>query len=214
MKTTDIDLDFRPASYWDADGLLTAAVANIKGSVRKKEALKLVRAGDVEKLHQTMLLESLEDDTRKFFGFVHPALMGGEYLPDYLPGEVEIARIQMKSTTYDVDVVLARPDGDQIRYRVVDEYEDHFDGAKITTEIEIADRPLSLVELVHLIDTTSWYGEYTGLVFGLAEFHYGGGEGPEEMRDFFEVLSEFYPDLGPLYKDRLEAWCREKQAED
>jgi hypothetical protein len=49
--------------------------------------------------------------------------MGGEYLPDRRDTEVEIARINIDSTTSDVTSVYARPGKDRINYRVVDEYQ-------------------------------------------------------------------------------------------
>ena len=52
---------------------------------------------------------------------IHPLYMGGNYLPNLRPGEVEIARIQIYSTTGDVAAVYARRVGPRIRYRVVDE---------------------------------------------------------------------------------------------
>ena len=48
--------------------------------------------------------------------------MGGEYLPDRRDTEVEIARINIDSTTSDVTSVYAKAGKDRIRYRVVDEY--------------------------------------------------------------------------------------------
>jgi hypothetical protein len=53
---------------------------------------------------------------------LHPAFMGGEYLPDLMETEVEIARITIASTTQDVTSVYARRGRNRIRYRVVDEY--------------------------------------------------------------------------------------------
>ena len=49
--------------------------------------------------------------------------MGGEYLPDRRDTEVEIARLNIDSTTSDVTSVYARPGKDRINYRVVDEYD-------------------------------------------------------------------------------------------
>jgi hypothetical protein len=49
--------------------------------------------------------------------------MGGEYLPDRRDTEVEIARINIDSTTSDVTSAYARPGKDRIDYRVVDEYQ-------------------------------------------------------------------------------------------
>ena len=48
--------------------------------------------------------------------------MGGEYLPDRRETEVEIARINIDSTTSDVTSVYAKAGKDRILYRVVDEY--------------------------------------------------------------------------------------------
>ena len=48
--------------------------------------------------------------------------MGGEYLPDQEDGEVEIARIEIDSTTADVTSVYASLTDTEIHYRVVDEY--------------------------------------------------------------------------------------------
>ena len=49
--------------------------------------------------------------------------MGGEYLPDRRDTEVEIARLNIDSTTSDVTSVYARPGKDRINYRAVDEYD-------------------------------------------------------------------------------------------
>ena len=55
-------------------------------------------------------------------GRIHPAFMGGEYLPDLSQDEVKIARITIASTTQDVTSVYARRGKNRIHYRVVDEY--------------------------------------------------------------------------------------------
>jgi len=75
---------------------------------------------------------------------MHPRYMGGEYLPDQEEGEVEIARIEIASTTGDVTSVYARRDGIEILYRIVDEYEgDTLSGHTERTSTE----PLTLGEL-------------------------------------------------------------------
>ena len=69
--------------------------------------------------------------------------MGGNYLPDTEDGEVEIARIRIKSTTFDVTSVYARAEGGAIHYRVVDEY----DGDTLQGETEArTDKPMTLGE--------------------------------------------------------------------
>jgi hypothetical protein len=70
--------------------------------------------------------------------------MGGEYLTNQDEGEVEIARIEIASTTADVTSVYARRDGTKIHYRVVDEYRgETLSGATERESIE----PLTLGEL-------------------------------------------------------------------
>jgi len=49
--------------------------------------------------------------------------MGGEYLPDRRETELEIARINIDSTTSDVTSVYTKAGKDRIRYRVVDEHQ-------------------------------------------------------------------------------------------
>jgi hypothetical protein len=67
-------------------------------------------------LSDDLLREALDDDTRRSLDRIHPSFMGGEYLPDYGRDEVEIARIELESTTSDVISVRARPRGRRIEY--------------------------------------------------------------------------------------------------
>ena len=57
--------------------------------------------------------------SRSALGRLHPSFMGGEYLPDRRDTEVEIARINIDSTTSDVTRIYAKAGKDRIRYRVV-----------------------------------------------------------------------------------------------
>ena len=66
------------------------------------------------------LAESLDDEMRAAIGRIHPAFMGGEYLPKLLRNEIEIARISLASTTADQISVRARKLGDSVAYRIVD----------------------------------------------------------------------------------------------
>ena len=56
-------------------------------------------------------------------GQIYPSFMGGEYLPDADDGEVEIARVALRSVMADVMSVRACLEEDGIRYRIVDEYQ-------------------------------------------------------------------------------------------
>jgi hypothetical protein len=171
-----------------------------------------------------MLQESLSEEERDDLGKIHPHLMGGEYLPDLEPGEVEIARIEMQSVTADVMSIRARPDGEGgIRYRIVDEYDFlSYDFSPKHTE-----KPLSMGELIHLIDHTSVYEEgakervYQGLVSGLRAWKWGTGyreprpragiEGgpmdPNEYARFADASSNYYPELHDYYVREAQAWA-------
>ena len=115
------DLDFRPRSYWGPQDLQTHYGARVKGELRRQAALSDLEAGT----SNTAILQSaLAEDERRAAGAVHPWFMGGEYLPDLLTNEVEIARVTMKSTTLDVVSIRARFTRTRIVYRIVDEYMD------------------------------------------------------------------------------------------
>lgn len=61
---------------------------------------------------------------------------------------VEIARIELKSTTNDVISLRARPLGSRIKYRLVDEYSSEFHLPQQTSS-----RPFSLGELIRFLDS-------------------------------------------------------------
>jgi hypothetical protein len=83
-------------------------------------------ADNLDAIPDYLLNESLDDEARVSRGQIHPMFMGGEYLPDYGDCGVEIARIELKSTTYDVISLRACPSGSHINYSLVDEYETEY----------------------------------------------------------------------------------------
>ena len=76
--------------------------------------------------------------------------MGGEYLPPLLDDEVEIARISLASVTADQTSVRAQRVAGGIAYRIVDEYGE--DGTEYVCRPDRSDLPLTLAELVAMID--------------------------------------------------------------
>ena len=92
-KFRGIRYGFRPKSYWDDSDPLTAILKNIKGENRRQMLIDYWNAGHLEKLNATLLQDELDAEERCSLGRIHPSFMGGEYLPSYLLGEVEIARI-------------------------------------------------------------------------------------------------------------------------
>ncbi len=187
-KAPDLDASFRPATYWPEDSLRLAILGNVQGEIRRRLILEALESGNPGIPPDGLLQPVLPPDLRDFLGKLHPMLMGGEYLPAYLPTEIEIARVSLKSTTGDVISVRARLEEDTfIHYRVVDEYDTEF-----SLPYDHSESPLVAKALVKLMDEA-------GIVLDLL----GGGGG---MRDFVSVSSNFYPGLDTHYQDRCEAY--------
>src|SRR5260221_11820936 len=122
-----IHYDFRPKSFWAIPpNPLEAALSNFKGQNRREMIRENLLADNLDAIPDYLLNESLDDEIRASRGRIHPIFMGGEYLPDYGDREVEIARIELKSTTYDVISLTARPIGSPIKHSLVDEYETEY----------------------------------------------------------------------------------------
>ena len=142
---------------------------------------------------------ALSEEERRAIGRIHPALMGGEYLPDLDATEIEIARISIRSTTGDVTSLYARRGEGCIHYRVVDEY----DGDTLTGDNErSSDKPLTLGEL-YAFFTATWP------FMDVLEMNYEGDL--EGKLGFFRGRSEFYDEFDALLRERVCAAYVESQ---
>jgi hypothetical protein len=214
----ETDLKFRPASYWDHAGPLSAILSGIKGQNRREMARDFVTGHAPDWLggiDPALLEEDLDAATRDALGAAHPSWMGGEYLPGRLPGEVEIARIVLASVTQDVISFRARRRGGRgrIRYRVVDEY--HEPGRPGWTCCPASSaRPLTRGQMIALIDGAR-----------NPDFDLGTGPLTDQFRDFQEsdevedtarfvtVESDFYPGLSEYFELRAKEWLERKRRE-
>jgi hypothetical protein len=197
-----IDLTFRPKSYFWSLGLDTHLLARIKGAERKAAVQKLIDAGGLDDIPSFLRQSALSAEERQAFGRIHPACMGGEYLPSLSRTEVEIARITIASTTQDVTSVYARRGKNRIYYRVVDEYEGQTMSEKTT---RTSTRPLTLGELEKFFNG-AWP------IFGvLAHNFWRYGFVLEDMLAFTKVQSEFYPQIDDFYERRIEVWAEERR---
>jgi len=198
-----IHYEFRPGSYWlQSAPTLAAALKNVKGTARRKMIKDAWEKGEYEVMPVELKEETVSEKVRSSIGRMHPLCMGGEYLPDYAPGEVEIARIELMSTTGDVISIRARADGDAIHYRIVDEYGSEFDFMPTQSRI-----PLSMREIVELIDGAHQEGydyQGLGLCYILANYECGGD--PEELMHFSRVESDIYPQLSIHYRHVVNDW--------
>lgn len=200
-----INYAFAPATYWSSDDPLAAILRNVKGENRRKMIRDYWAAGKLEALDEVLLQDELDDDARQRLERIDPSFMGGEYLPSYLPGEVDIARICLRSTTSDVISLRARPADAGIHYRVVDEYEESFN-----LPIPISAGPLTLAELIHQLDGADTpRGDLDGgLSLGFNEMN-RDSSGRENLRHFTRISSTFYPQLREHYEQVFEEWAVE-----
>ena len=125
-------------------GLDKDLLTHVKGAARRAMLQRLIDEGRLDEIPDFLAAAKLSEAERTSIGRIHPRLIGGEYLPDQGEDEVEIARIEIASSTGDVTSVYARREGIHIHYRVVDEYE----GDTLTGDTErTSAEPLTLGEL-------------------------------------------------------------------
>lgn len=230
-------MNFRP-SYWSESDPTKLLLNSVQGQLRRgfvKEALE----NPGEPLPPELVTApKLDTELRQVIAGIHPALMGGEYLPDMQDDEVEIARVVLDSVMCDVTSVRAHrlPSG-RIGYRVVDEYAEYEDEEEGEGEADgdseseerkekwpfvlpftESDQPLTLAELVEFMSKTRKLGDAyeQGLLERHWNWHYHeGGLEAEAAVEFAGAESDFYPQLGDYY-ERLGArqrreWIREER---
>ena len=146
---------------------------------------------------RTHVIAAIKGERRRLaLGRLHPSFMGGEYLPDRRDTEVEIARINIDSTTSDVTSVYAKAGKDRIRYRVVDEYNGDTLSEKRTRSSK---RPLSLGELIDFF-LGAWPLQE---VLEMNELDRDGAQ------DFTRPSSEVYPQFEAGIRARIDGWYAE-----
>jgi len=203
-----IDYTQRPSSYWDEETLEQAILTNIKGDFRREEIRKALAAGTLETIPAEILKEALSENVRSFTGRIHPRFMGGEYLPDLEASEVEICRISLQSTTFDVISIRARRTSKgTILYRAVDEYEGEFQLSRKRSK-----KPMSLREMIVFLEKTELEGMRGGLMLGYNNMNadYMDRSERPELRHFTRIGSEFYPELSSHCEEVFQEWAGEE----
>lgn len=177
IQPDDIDLQYAPETYWPVE--LT----------EEQLECRKIWHDDIREYHREA-------------GRIHPADMGGGYLPDFDEDEIEIARVSLRSTTGDQISIRAKRDGDLIRYRIADEYEEDNEEGKNQRQIppfEISPKPLTLEELIAYIDGTEVAigGCDGGLIQGFWNLY---------DCDFASAWSNIYPQLAQYYEQLGKVW--------
>jgi hypothetical protein len=174
-------LQYRPRDYFARYDLQADLLTKVKGRARRELIKQSLENGDLEDLPDFVTDVALGKIDRQMIGLIHPMFLGGEYLPKTKPGEVEIARINLNSTTYDVAVIYARRVGQRIHYRMVDEYDGEWLKTKNT---RTSTKPLTMGEMVSFFI-------YAWDLFNCLESNYQNDV--KSMLSFFNGESEFYP---------------------
>ena len=200
-KYKGIRYGYRPKSYWSESSPLDAILRNVTGENRRRIIQASWLAGDIENIDPEILRDELEGEVRTGLGRIHPSFLGGEFLPPYLPGEVEIARILLKSTTSDVISLRARPVPNRIRYRIVDEY-----SGKFWLPITHSEKPLTLGELVTQFEEGTLDELPGNLATGYNEYN-AEYEARGTLRKFTTIESILYRQLEEHFENVYEAWA-------
>jgi hypothetical protein len=194
----DFNLEFRPI-YFGPEGLEKHYGSRINGELRRKTAMHIASCAEFD---EDVMAASLESSHREAVGAVHPWFMGGEYLPGFFKGEIEIARIILASTTMDITSIRAQKIESGFEFRIVDEYETEFDFAP-----KKAGQALSMKELIGIINECE-------LVTGPWEMNLEGGLIPDKIYNFATVTSVFYPELEAFFLKANESWLEKKKLEE
>lgn len=212
MTTIAIDLTFRPATYWPRSPNREQLLSRIKGKARRDLARMTLETSGLAHMNAFIGRETLPEEDLRAWGMIHPALMGGEYLPMQPEGSAEIVRISLASVTSDQIVLYARQTHEGIRYAFVDEYD-----SRIAQPFEVREGTLSLGESIELIDSSHYENGIGagGMVFGHLDANYH--EDDDGLEEFVTVESAFYPDLNRYYESAIDRWIearRRREAND
>ena len=202
-KYQGIKYNFRPDNYWYDETVLQSILRDVKGTQRRKMIKDFYERGLFQELEETLTKTSLNDDERKRMASIHPMFMGGEYLPEYIKDETEIARIELRSTLADVISIRARTEEGIITYSVVDEY----DESEFELPIDMSVEPFSLQELIEFIDGVRFNGST-----GIATCHNEANSEAmdrEALADFTTVSSDIYTQLEDHYGQVFKEWVKE-----
>lgn len=198
----EVDLSYAPKSYW---GVPQSVVARIKGEYRRAVVDQLLREGRYDEIDAWLMQEDLPSSVFRFLQKVSPGRTAGETLPDFLPGELEIARVVLKNGADDVISVRAQQRADRICYRVVGEHDDLY-----SVEPTFSRSPLALSELIAMLASYVKDG-INGLTQWLREQRFVWGVQPGGLLTYVRVTSDFYPNLQVWYEHESLSWCKQKE---
>lgn len=185
----DPALDFAPESYWPTHG---EAIKNPTNELSRR----------IEHAIDTGDWSDVKPPPTAF------GSRGGDYLPPFKRKEVEIARLSLDSTTWDVISIRARPTSRGIAYRVVDEYNSEYSFRPKSSR-----RPLSLSDLISIINDLK-VGDQSSSPCAIRD-RQGDLDDEESImrgRDFVIATSTIYLGLEPWFREDAELWMKKELA--
>ena len=204
----EFNLDYRPPFYFGPQDLKDFYNSRILGQIRRSFVSESIDKSNISaSFRETLLDQNLRDA----LGQIHPSMMGGEYLPQYLKSEIELCRVVLNSTNMDVTSLRVRKQKQRYAYRIVDEYSNKFILTKKTST-----KPLLMREVIQILNTskeilydTEEEMGHVGLIKPMIEYMKQDGCRKEESIDFVTVESTFYPELFAYYEQLKETWFEE-----
>ena len=201
-----VDLSFRPSSRLfplTAEKLL---LSRVKGTQRRESLTAAIEQDRLSDLNPFFTQTSLSAEDRRARAAIHPSFMGGEYLPDYEEGELEMARLSLRSVTADVISIRLRRTEDGFVYRIVDEYMDQDPNGLLDEPTTIVvDQPLTMKDFGAFVVQVSRMDHWCD-----PESH----ETEEEAQDFVVATSEFYPEFGDYIAEAISLKYPKPHSED
>lgn len=196
-------MEQKPKTYFSPQPLVTYLVEQVKNAAIRERLDLLLSEGRIEEVRQLLDEVGITTNSIRHLEAIHPMFMGGNYLPNMDEGEVEIARIEIASTTHDVTCLFAKMDNGRIRFRVVDEY----GGDTLNTPHEATtDEPFTLLEMTNFF-LSAWS------LIEVLEMNFDGQLEPSLA--FFKAKSRFYPDFDSLCRERvIEAFPKAEAKEE
>jgi hypothetical protein len=179
-----LNLGFRPSPSLFPMATEKLLLSRVKGTWRRDVLTMAIEEDRLNEVAPFFTRTALDDDDRRARSAVHPAFMGGEYLPDFEDDEVEVARLELESVTGDVISVRLRRDSEGYHYRVTDEY----DGECLAEPTSVTvDKPFTLYEFGKFVCRVSCLSD----IVELHEF-----SDASSAKSFVCGSSTFYPEFG------------------
>lgn len=168
--------EVRPDYFTVELGSLRRALMRIKGNTRRILVISSIEAEGEGSVPKRWLAHDIGEDQKAMLQSRDPRARGGEDLPSFENGEVEIARLTLLDSVHgEVTSLRARrcEDGRSIALRMVDEYD-----TKYTLASPIISTPLTAGEVVEVFEKADPTPTDTECEYRISSFFYPSMKDP------------------------------------